>query len=172
MWLSHPTFHEVVRDAWSNHTTLPNAIASFTSKAQVWNKNQFGNIFHKKKRICARLRGIQIALGNGPNEFLIELERSLRSDLAEISKLEADFWSMKAHISWVVEGDENSTFFHTSALVRRRRNRMVNMKDRMGNWLNNEQDIVNFIRRGFLELFITSHYSFSLEEWHPPFLAM
>ena len=63
MWLSHPTFSEVVKDAWANHSTLPIAIASFTSKAQVWNKNQFGNIFHRKKRICARLRGIQIALG-------------------------------------------------------------------------------------------------------------
>ena len=104
-----------------------------------------------------------------PNEFLIELERSLRSELVEISELEADFWSMKACISWVVEGDKNTAFFHTSTLMRRRRNHIVSMKDRMGNWLNNEQDIAIFIRRGFLELFTTSYHSSSLEEWHPPF---
>ena len=42
----------------------------FTDKAKVWNRDVFGNLFHRKKRTLARLRGAQIALSNNPNNFL------------------------------------------------------------------------------------------------------
>lgn len=73
MCLSHPTFPKIVRDAWSSTTALSNAISSFINKARIWNRDCFGNVFHRKKRICARLNGIQIALANNPNSFLINL---------------------------------------------------------------------------------------------------
>lgn len=132
-WLSHPTFPRIVKEAWVRPITLPNAISFFTSKAKAWNKDQFGNIFHHKRRICARLQGIQTALGVRPSEFLIDLEKTLKAKLLEISKLEVEFWSMKARITWVVEGDRNTAFFHNLALVRRRRNHISSMKDRLGN---------------------------------------
>lgn len=42
---------------------------------------------------------------------------------------------MKARITWLVKGDEYTSFFHTSALVRRRRNRISCIEDRAGNWI-------------------------------------
>ena len=93
-----------------------------------------------------------MVLANRPNNFLIDLEKSLWVELSEISKQEEEFWSMKARISWMVKGDKNTTFFHTLALVCRRRNHITKMKDRMGNWLNGERDIVEFIRQGFIDL--------------------
>lgn len=95
-------------------------------------------------------------MGVRPSEFLIDLEKTLKAELLEISKLEVEFWSMKAHITWVVEGDRNTAFFHNSVLVRRRRNHISSMKDRMGNWLNDEQDVASFIRQGFMKLFTSS----------------
>ena len=43
------------------------------------------------------------------------------------------------------------------------------MKDRRGNWLNGDKEIVDFIRRGFSELFTSSHNSSSLTNWDPSF---
>ena len=43
------------------------------------------------------------------------------------------------------------------------------MKDRMRNWIHGESEIANHIRKGFLELFSTSHYYSQLAEWTPPF---
>ena len=74
---------------------------------------------------------------------------------------------MKARILWLVVRDRNTSFYHTSALVRRRRNRILCMKDRMGNWLNRERKIADFIIREFLELFTSSHVSTSLTHWDP-----
>ena len=91
MWLSHPTFSSIVREAWSSQIGLSRTVAIFTNKAKIWNKNTFGNLFHRKKRLFARLRGIQVALSTRPNGFLVELERQLRSEFHDISKIEEEF---------------------------------------------------------------------------------
>jgi len=45
-----------VRDAWSGHEeNLVGAISNFSTKAQRWNKEVFGNVFIRKKQIMARL---------------------------------------------------------------------------------------------------------------------
>ena len=146
MWLSHLTFPEVVRDAWTNSASLHLVVSNFSSKAISWNKSQFGNLFQRKNKILARLKGIQNCLSLRPNSFLIELEGKLRLEYAEVAKLEEEFWAMKARILWLVEGDRNTSFYHTSTLVHCKRNRILCIKDRMGNWLNGEREIAGFIR--------------------------
>lgn len=146
MWLSHPFFPGLVRGTWSGTSNLPNAICSFTTRAKIWNRDHFGNIFHRKRRICARIKGVQTALGNNPKNFLINLEKSFLVELSSVANLEAEFWSIKSRIAWVVEGDRNTAFFHNSALIRRRRNHISFMKDNMDNWLNGDHEIANFIK--------------------------
>ncbi|XP_050259946.1 uncharacterized protein LOC126705028 [Quercus robur] len=168
MWLSHLTFPEVVRDAWTNSASLHQAVSNFSSKEISWNKSQFGNLFQRKNRILARLKGIQNCLSLRLNSFLIELEGKLRLEYAEVAKLEEEFWAMKVRILWLVEGDRNTFFYHTSTLVHCKRNRILCMKDRMGNWLNGEREIAGFIRQGFLDLFTSGHTSAPLAAWDPP----
>ena len=75
---------------------------------------------------------------------------------------------MKARILWLAKGDRNTSFHHTSALVRRKQNRILCMKDRIGNWLNGEREITEFIRRGFSKLFTSGHIISFLANWDPP----
>nr|XP_023927086.1 uncharacterized protein LOC112038505 [Quercus suber] len=96
MWLSHPSFPGVVRDAWSSQASLMQAQSFFTVKANAWNKAEFGNLFHRKRRLMARLKGIQENISIRPNNFLVELERKLQFEYVEVIKLEEEFWAMKA----------------------------------------------------------------------------
>ena len=77
MWIHHPKFPDVVRKAWESYPNVHSAIKNFVDRAKLWNRSDFGNIFAWKKRVLARLNGAQKALSNGPNQFLIQLERSL-----------------------------------------------------------------------------------------------
>ena len=65
MWLSDPSFPSVVRATWSASNSLDATVTKFAAKAKEWNKNHFGNIFHRKRRLGARLKGIQFALADG-----------------------------------------------------------------------------------------------------------
>ena len=69
-----------------------------------------------------------LALSRNANDFFVGL-KDLRAEPNEVSKLEEEFWAMKARITWLVEWDRNTSFFHTSTLVRRRRNRISCIKD-------------------------------------------
>lgn len=102
IWQSHPNFSEVVKNAWSPFVPLPATVNSFTTSVKVWNKTHFGNIFNRKDKLCAKLKGIQMVLSHHPNEFLVELEKNLGLEFAEVSKLEEEFWAMKSRINWYI----------------------------------------------------------------------
>lgn len=77
MWLSHPTFRTLVDNSWSNQPNITKAIDNFCSKVIEWNKNTFGNIFKRKNKILARLKGIKNLLDYPHSQFLINLENEL-----------------------------------------------------------------------------------------------
>ena len=52
----------------------------------------------------------------------------------------------------MVEGDRNTTFFHNSVLICRRKNRITCMKDSIGNWITGDRQVADFIRQGFIQL--------------------
>lgn len=56
---------------------LANSIDCFSKKATLWKRNHFGNIFHKKKRIMARLCDAQKTMANNLRPFLVNLESQL-----------------------------------------------------------------------------------------------
>ncbi|XP_023875588.2 uncharacterized protein LOC111988064 [Quercus suber] len=63
-WLSDLSFPKVVSKAWSHNRNLVDSIDTFTKDAALWNKNSFRNIHAKKKRVLARIYGVQRALAN------------------------------------------------------------------------------------------------------------
>ena len=57
MWLLHPDFHRIVREAWPEGVPLKVATTVFTRKARKWNYEVFGNLFVRKKSVLAKLNG-------------------------------------------------------------------------------------------------------------------
>ena len=75
MWLDHRDFHELVAFVWNScDNSLCFANSAFASHAKTWNTNIFGNIFQDKKRLLARIEGIQKAQSfrYSQNLFLLE----------------------------------------------------------------------------------------------------
>ena len=135
MWMSHPLFPKAVADSWTEDGPLKLTVEKFTADVKIWNREVFGDIFQRKKRIEARLRGIQTRIAEGPNSHLLNLESHLRKEYFEVIQHEEEFWSVKSRYNWLIHGDRNTSFFHTSALIRRRRNRILCLKDSLGNWV-------------------------------------
>ena len=91
IWLSHSDFLTVVRDAWAGREeNLVEAITNFSTKAQRWNREVFGNVFVRKRKILARLLGTQKALAICPNRFLINLQEQLTEEYKSIIQLEEE----------------------------------------------------------------------------------
>ena len=130
----------------------------------MWNKDRFGNIFHKKKRLMARLYGVQKALANNPSLDLINLESHLQKDLEEVLDHERDLWLLKSRVNWMVQGDRNTSFYHVSTLARRKRNLITLVENEGGMWIIEGREVMDYFRRGFMDLYTT----FQVEvDWTP-----
>ena len=132
------------------------AIEIFSNQASLWNKNQFGNIFHKKKRILAYLDGVQRALANQPSSSLVALENQLFKELDVVLEQEKDLWALKSRINWMILGDRNTSFYHVLALAQKKRNLITAIKNDAGEWLTEEREVANHIREGFIKIYTTS----------------
>ena len=132
MWLLNPKFPRMVQSAWDQFHPLNTAISSFTQKVNKWNMEVFGNLFARKRRVLARLNGVQKALAYNPKEFLIQFEKQLIEKYSLIMLQEEELWAIKSLLNWAAFGDCNTSFFHVSMVVRRHRNKIRCFKDAMG----------------------------------------
>lgn len=83
-------------------------MASALSK---WNKDVFEHIFQKKKRLLARIGGIQKVWDKHENPFLIKLEADLIHEYEILRDQENMFWRQKSRDDWLKGGDRNTNFF-------------------------------------------------------------
>ncbi|KAL3533572.1 hypothetical protein ACH5RR_007093 [Cinchona calisaya] len=63
-WLTHPDFEEFVASNWLKSPNIAETIDLFTSACKTWNKQVFGNIFMRKRKVLARIEGLQKALSS------------------------------------------------------------------------------------------------------------
>ena len=70
-------------------------IDNFAKEAKLWNKNHFGNICAKKRRIMAQLDGVQKVMANNPSPFLIHLESQLLKELDMVNGQVTELWALK-----------------------------------------------------------------------------
>ena len=148
--MSDPSFPQVVTKAWSRDGNLSASIVSFMNEATHWNKNQFWNIFGKKRRLMAKLNGIQRVLASNPSSSLIALKNQLQNELELVLSQESELWALKSRINWMVIGDRNTSFYHVSALARRKRNTITMVKNEVGDWLSGKREVMTHFRRGLL----------------------
>jgi hypothetical protein len=68
-----------------------------------------------------------------------------------------EFYRQRAKKHWATQGDRNTSFFYNAVLKRRRRNRIVSIKDTQGNILHDPDDVakefVNYFRNIFQSSF-------------------
>ena len=70
---------------------------------------------------------------------------------------EEELWALKSRINWMIFGDRNTSFYHLSTIVRRKRNKILAIKNSVGDWLTDEMEVMDYIRKSFIELYTTSH---------------
>ena len=70
----------------------------------------------------AGINGIQSVIANKPSNFLLNLENELLRELDLVLNQKEELWALKSRVNWMIQGDHNTTFYHVSMLVRRKRN--------------------------------------------------
>lgn len=69
---------------WVDVGDLGVALRKFSEKLAAWNRDVFGSIFKRKRRVQRRLEGVMKALENMLSVGLIKLERRLKREWSEV----------------------------------------------------------------------------------------
>lgn len=96
VWMNHSSLRDTVLAAWRQEATVGENLNKIASVLEVWNKEVFGNIFQRKRRLANRIRGVQRALEVSDSNFLLNLEKDLLGELEEVLYQEESFWNKKS----------------------------------------------------------------------------
>ncbi|KAA3483857.1 reverse transcriptase [Gossypium australe] len=152
-WLQHPKFNAFILENWNGNTPITEALELMGKQCLTWNKSLFGNIFARKKRLEARIGGIQRIPRYQFTQGLWKLEQKLKEQLDLTLQQEETLWFQKSREKWIVQGDRNTKYFHSTTLVRRKRNKIEGLKNEMGTWITEPTDLKNIAVGYFQKLF-------------------
>lgn len=66
-------------------------------------------------------------------------------------------WKQRGRLDWLHDEDKNAKFFHVCASGRRRTNKIEQIQDEYGIWVDGDENIVGAVNTYFSSLFSTSN---------------
>lgn len=119
---------------------------------KIWNKIDFGHIFKEKEAFLDKLSLVQNKIQKeGYHEWNRETKLTIMSDLHDIISKEEKFWRQRSRIKWLLEGVQNTSFFHLSTLKHKAHNRIESIK-KGSTLLSEEKDIMEEVVSFFSSL--------------------
>nr|GLL21643.1 hypothetical protein TSUD_63510 [Ipomoea trifida] len=134
-WLTDQRLKSVVQSAWCPSRAFSENILVTVAALSDWNTNVFGNIFHRKKIIIARLSGVQRKIAQNCHRGLLSLEKKLATEYQEILYQEELLWYQRSREDWIVSGDRNTKYYHVAATIRKSRNSFSSLRGEVGDWI-------------------------------------
>lgn len=152
-WLTKDDYSMIWKMAWGKHIgNITGALEEVIKASREWNWEVFGNVFQRKKRLEACLRGIQKSPFYNMNPGLQKPEKKIMEELNEVFHQEEIIWFQKSRKNWIRDRDRNTSFYHRSTIVRLNRGRVRLLKIN-GGWISNSLLLIEHITNYFKGLF-------------------
>ncbi|CAL1404855.1 unnamed protein product [Linum trigynum] len=141
---------EIVFREWDPGGPSSNQLDKCERELKAWAKDFHKNSILRESEIGSRLEILQQPPRTTEN---VEEEKILTAELTRIWLEEEAFWSQCSRVFWLQKGDQNTSFFHSRTIHRKHRNRILRLKDEVGNWIEDETGLKGLSVGFFKELF-------------------
>ena len=119
-----------------------------------WSKSTYGNFQDKQRHNLDKINYVEGKLVDAPmNHRLNDWLNRLIKQREKMLLFNQKFWRRFARKDWLVNGDQNSTYFQWQANRRRKRQDITRLKDEVGIWLEDPQDIQQKFMSDFISRF-------------------
>lgn len=152
-------FHVLVINGWSGAVPgrpmlqIVNKITATRLSLLYWQRNTFGRRGREIELLRSRLQEILLLVPSLENQQ----ERSMLS--VKLDSLLAEdhaYWKQRSNITWLVDGDRNTKFFHRKASNRGAKNRLLGLYNDIGLWQSTEYGMESVVLSYFRKMFTAS----------------
>ncbi|KAL4367315.1 hypothetical protein GQ457_05G009200 [Hibiscus cannabinus] len=152
-WQEHSSFKDVLARVWDRNKPVFDNLQHCQQVLSHWNEHTFGHIGQRKRRILARLKGIDNFLASKNSRYLTTLELTLKAELYEVLEQEESLWIQKSRCKWIRDGDRNTKYFHACARSRKRANTVMALRSNEGDWCVDQEGLQQLACSYFKSLF-------------------
>lgn len=140
-WLSHVGFKDLLLSSWQRDVSTPEALSRLRIQLKRWNKEIFGDVQVRKERLMNEIKALQDVLEHSQTDDMLRKEEELIKEFEVVLEQEEMVWFQKSREKWIALGDRNTSFFHTSTVIRRRKNRIEMLKKDDGSWVSDREEL-------------------------------
>ncbi|XP_058762932.1 uncharacterized protein LOC131636306 [Vicia villosa] len=153
-WLMENNYADRVRGFWRHGEDIMSNLNKIKSDAKEWKQWSVNNVQRAKKRILARLKGIQESIHiRNDVRGLTRLEKKTSTGSEIILKQEELMWFQRSQAKWLIDGDRNTKYYHIKTVNRRRKNNIKMLQDSEGNWIDKDEDLKELVNNFYKDLF-------------------
>ena len=159
MWMKDVRCEGVIKDAWENQYSgnpmkrLVSRVEACGTSLKSWNRLSFGHVrslLGKKRKLLAKVEALSMT---GQSH---EQVRILKGEVHELMVKEDSMWHQRSRVEWLKAGDLNTSYFHSRASQRNRRNFVSKLICEDGRVIEEEQRIGHELVSYFSELFTSA----------------
>ncbi|XP_074314333.1 uncharacterized protein LOC141649545 [Silene latifolia] len=157
MWSSAPEFLQVVEQGWNIHVQgvkmfkVVRKLKLLKKDLKALNRSLFSDIENSAEVASVLLLDLQRKLVLDPyNKNLMDEEREAAASYKLLAEARHSYLAQKAKAGWLVEGDENSSYFHSRIKGRQARNKVLQILDMNGSLKTSTDDI----QQAFLDFYV------------------
>ena len=158
VWAEMEECGEVIRKGWeykgqgSRMFKLVQKLKGCRKKLKEWSREAVPN---NRKMIDELTRRVADIQGGDDMEGRFEEYREVMAKIKEVWEKEEKYWYQRSRVKWMEFGDKNTRYFHQVTRQRRQINKVVRIKERDGEWIEEEDLVRGRFEDYYRELFST-----------------
>ena len=115
----------------------------------MWKKTDCHKLKKDIEECRKQLQESQLGASGEDQVRMLDIRKRMQRLLSQ----DEAYWRQRAKTHWYNDGDRNTKFFHASATVRKKVNRITSLDDDVGNKITNEQGLRDVARQYFVNIF-------------------
>ena len=120
----------------------------------MWDKYSFGDIFKQKSSLLQKIKELKKEENSDLPVNNLAFLRDKKVEVSNKYAKEHTYWYQRAKCKWLHEGDLNTTFFHSSANMRRQSNSISALHDG-DRVIEGDKEVLDFTNSFYKNLFST-----------------